>query len=882
MNSHQIRQKFINFFQKRNHEFVKSSPISLKDDPSLLFVNAGMNQFKDFFLGTRLAPHDKIVNSQKCLRVSGKHNDLEEVGHDTYHHTMFEMLGSWSFGDYFKQNAIELAWKFLTDELKISEDRLYVTYFEGSPEENIEEDIDTFKIWSKTISKNKIIAGKKKDNFWEMGKIGPCGPCTEIHIDLREENDISSTDARKLINRDHPLVIEIWNIVFIEFNRSSDGKLTPLPKKHVDTGMGFERLCMVMQNKKSTYDTDLFENLLNKLEKQTGYKYGADKKKDIACRVIVDHIRAIVFSVADDQLPSNTGAGYVVRRILRRAVRYGYTFLDLQKPFLFNFVDTLGSTFHEVFSEINDKKDVISSVILNEEKMFFKTLEKGLLMINDMIEKNHDLKKRISGKEVFTLYDTYGFPPDLTSLILKEKKQQFDMLEFENEMIKQKKRSKANLDSSINVGDWFVVNNFKIEGFDGYENTNFSSRISKYRFVKGSDGISTQIVFNRTPFYARGGGQVGDTGYFKKKCSSENKILKKYFVSDTFKENSLIIHLVKSEISDLDTSEYMLEPNLRDRDLISKNHSATHILHHVLRLKLGKHVEQRGSYVDKHRLRFDFSHFEKINENCLKEIENEVNTFIQSSFQLIETRNLSLKAAKDMGAISLFGEKYQDKVRVIEFGKSKELCGGTHVQNTIEISVFKIISESSVSSGVRRIEALTGLTAFEFLNNEYNRFCDLKKLTKTSDNINDFVADLIKKNKELKKYHDRQNEITYSNILEKITSQMIEFSKFKLILSNVNVNPSDMKNICFDILKKIDNVIIVLITNWNNKHIINIAVSKSICDKGIINSKFILDEFGDLIQAKGGGQLFYVVGSVNKISGSDSFFKAIKNKIKNL
>ena len=877
MKSDILRQRFIDFFESREHTFIPSSPMVVKDDPTLLFVNAGMNQFKDIFLGNKESIVNSAVNSQKCLRVSGKHNDLDEVGYDTYHHTMFEMLGNWSFGDYFKQNAISFAWEFLVKELKISEEKLYVTFFEGDKKDNLKSDDETKNIWSQIIHKDKIVPGSKKDNFWEMGKIGPCGPCTEIHIDLRPDIEIKNTPTLDLINKDHPQVIEIWNIVFVEFNRNENGTLSLLPQKHVDTGMGFERLCMVMQNKVSTYDTDVFSDLITSISNIANVKYGNDQNTDIAIRVIVDHIRAIGFSIADGQLPSNTGAGYVIRRILRRAVRYGYTYLNLKTPFLYKLIDVLVANFRNIFSDIDVQKSMIKNVIKEEEDTFLKTLGKGLDLINNSLKRNKT--KKINGADVFELYDTYGFPPDLTELILKEKGLSYNQEQFDKEMEKQKKRSRSA--SEINVGDWVQVNSISIDGFVGYDYQSHAAKIVKYRkaSVKGHDRF--HIVFDKTPFYPEGGGQIGDTGVILPPEGYVNP--EKNTVIDTKKENNMIIHVVDNLPSfgpENSMETYMLMPDNKRRQLIARNHSATHLLHHELRNMLGNHVEQKGSYVGADYLRFDFSHFEKINQTQIIELEKKINNLIIQSVDLKEFRNISLDEAKKMGALAFFGEKYDDRVRAIQFGNSIELCGGTHVANTAEIGFIKIISEFSIASGIRRIEAKTSKGAIDFVNQKINTLLNLQYLFKNTDNIIGAAKKIINENKELSILANEAKNTQASDLMDKLSNNMIDVNGLKLVLSKVDMDVGVMKNTCFQLISKYDNLVVALVTNKENRVILNIALSKQLVHQKKLDASQIINKVGAHINARGGGQPFFAVASGNNMNGVQNIFDDISKMIK--
>ncbi|MBL31875.1 MAG: alanine--tRNA ligase [Flavobacteriales bacterium] len=879
MKSIEVRRKFIDFFKSNTHSFTPSSPIVVANDPTLLFVNAGMNQFKDIFLDAANPTHSRVVNSQKCLRVSGKHNDLEEVGHDTYHHTMFEMLGNWSFGDYFKKEAIQFAWNFLTKELKLSEDRLYVTFFAGDLEDKLEQDIETKNIWSKIIASDKIISGSKNDNFWEMGKIGPCGPSTEIHIDLRSDDERTQQSASSLINKDHPQVIELWNIVFIEFNRKEDSTLESLPNKHVDTGMGFERLCMVLQGKTSTYDTDLFQDLIQNISLISGFDYGKNNDVDIAMRVIVDHIRAISFCVADGQLPSNNGAGYVIRRILRRAVRYGYTYLNLHTPFLYQLVDALADQFQGVFVEISNQKSIIKNIIEEEEKVFLHTLGNGLNLINQLISNLDSNSNLIHGSDVFALYDTYGFPPDLTSLILQEKGLHYDQKQFDQCMQEQKQRSRAA--SEIILGDWIKVTDVPIEGFVGHELFSvIDAKLIKYRKVKIKGESKFHLVFNKTPFYPEGGGQVGDQGLLILGVDTSSSISIK--IIDTKKENNLILHFVEN--FDCNKQHFLNPFELRidaeKRKLITRNHSATHLLHHTLRSCLGAHVEQKGSYVGSNYLRFDFSHFKKLDHIILSELEDKINHAIIMGIDLEEFRDVSIKDAQEMGAIGLFGEKYGDYVRVIKFQDSIELCGGTHVSNTTEIGVFKILSESSVASGIRRIEAVTSLCAIHFFQNKLHELEGLQLLLKSSDNIIDSVKRLMSENKQLHDLTKSSQKQKLDDVIKKLESEIIEVNNIKLITKELSLDVSMIKNICFSFIKRYDNILVALATKSKGKSVLNIALSKSLVELKNLNASQIINNVSTHINGKGGGQAFFSVASGDIPENFDPVFEEINDIIK--
>tara|TARA_Y100000589_G_scaffold331432_1_gene384953 strand:- start:13870 stop:16518 length:2649 start_codon:yes stop_codon:yes gene_type:complete len=878
MKSKKLRQHFISYFQNRKHQQVASSPIVIKDDPSLLFVNAGMNQFKDLFLGQKKVEYPRVVNSQKCLRVSGKHNDLEEVGLDTYHHTMFEMLGNWSFGDYFKRDAIFYAWDFLTRELGVDKDRLYITYFKGDENQKLQADLETKNIWSEIIDQSRIVEGNKKDNFWEMGQTGPCGPSTEIHIDLRLDDDRQKHPALSLINCDHPQVIEIWNIVFIEFNRLENKNLVSLPNKHVDTGMGFERLCMVLQNKKSTYDTDLFSNLINVLTKLSKFSYGKSSSIDVAFRVIVDHIRAIVFAIADGQKPSSNGAGYVIRRILRRAVRYGYTHLNLKEPFLYRLVNTLSEDFKDIYPEIFAQSNLITKIIEHEEKSFLRTLGKGLEQINNLVRQYEVKKTEIPGSDVFFLYDTYGFPPDLTNLILKEKGLCYNLDEFSTLMSEQKNRSRKS--SEINLGDWIILNTETNQDFLGYSKKEILNvNLLRYRKVTHHGQNYFHLVFNKTPFYPEGGGQVGDTGYITNMHISDLDFILP--VINTKKENNLIIHIVDANIFNIDLKNKEnigLHVDLKRRLSIQRNHSATHLLHNNLRLMFGNHIEQKGSFINSKYLRFDFSHHQKINDNELNSLEKNINQNITNALMLKEQINVPINEAKKMGAISLFGEKYTELVRVIQFGDSIELCGGTHVNNTSEIGWFKILSESSISSGIRRIEAVTSESAIKYANQQFNILGSLKNMLKNTDDLEKSVKLLVEENKQLRHLAEsnKKNQITQS--FNELNDKIIDNGNCKSLSAEINLDPASMKNICFKFLEKYDDIVILLLTTHAKKIIINVAVSKEMVKTKLLSANKILHLIATHINAKGGGQDFFVVASGSNYDGVPKLLKAF-NKI---
>ena len=852
MNSELIRKSFISFFNDKGHSFIKSHPLVVKNDPSLMFINAGMNQFKDFFLDNSKSKYPRVVNSQRCLRVSGKHNDLEEVGHDTYHHTMFEMLGNWSFGDYFKKDAILWSWEFLTKVLKIDKDRLYITIFSGDQEDNLTEDLESKEIWSSIVPNDRIISCSKHFNFWEMGNIGPCGPCSEIHIDLRNHSDRKLTNGKTLVNKDNPEVIELWNLVFMEFNRRDSGVLEKLSKKHVDTGMGFERLCMVMQNKKSTYDTDVFSKLILSVSKKSGIEYGIENEKDIAIRVIVDHIRAVSFAIADGQLPSNVGAGYVIRRILRRAIRYGFSFLNIKSPFLHQLVDEVFNQFKDVFPDIFSQKKYVSNIILDEENSFFKTLEKGTVLINKIIKNSKS--NLINSKRVFELYDTYGFPKDLTSLILKENGMSFSEKDFNFYLNEQKERSKSA--SNQLAKEWIILSGKDRKGFLGYKNPfllDCSVRILMYREIIIKNKNYYQLVFNQTPFYPEGGGQVGDQGFLIEK----NLIIP---ILDTKKENNLILHLVENLPKNLEI-EFTVKVDEEKRKLITRNHTATHLLQNELINILGDHVEQKGSLVNSKYLRFDFSHFEKVNHEKLKLLERNVNQKILSSISLDEKQDLTFEEAKKSGAIALFGEKYGDLVRVIKFDDSIELCGGTHVQNTSEIGVFKILSEYSVASGVRRIEAITSFAALKYYESALSDFNQVKKILKNTQSPIKTIESIILENKKLQNRIGALESKEFDSIKEDLLKSVVKINGIRTLILSNNISTKLLKNISFDLLKNSENFFLALFSIQNDKVIFNIGISNDLIKQKKWNASELIKDFAKDIDGAGGGQDFFASAS---------------------
>jgi alanyl-tRNA synthetase len=847
MSSAEIRKKFMDFFQARGHVIVPSSSIVVKNDPTLLFTNAGMNQFKDYFLGNSIPPHLRVADTQKCLRVSGKHNDLEEVGVDTYHHTMFEMLGNWSFGDYFKKEAIAWAWELITSDFKIPKDNLYVTIFEGDPSNHIPRDDEAFAEWKRWIPEDRILLGKKKDNFWEMGDSGPCGPCTEIHIDCRPESEIKKTDARKLVNADHPEVIEIWNIVFIQFNRLKDGRLESLPARHVDTGMGFERLTRIIQGKNSNYDTDIFTGTISKVEKICAKKYGAgNSKPDIAFRVIADHLRAISFTVADGQLPSNTGAGYVIRRILRRAVRYYYSGLGYKEPLLYQLVPTLATQFESVFPELKKQTEFVSKVIEEEEQAFLRTLEKGLRKMDDLIIES-GVTKIIPGKEAFELFDTYGFPLDLTRLIAHENNLGVDEQEFSVELEKQKARSRAA--TAVDAGDWTIIAANALTEFVGYDSLESKGRIARYRKFKSKGKESFQLVLNATPFYGESGGQVGDTGWLK----FEDETIE---VIDTRKENELIVHITE-RLPREPAREVIAEVDRMKRQNTEVHHSATHLLHAALRKILGNHVTQKGSLVNEFHLRFDFSHFAKLTDDELKKIENLVNEKIRQNIPVI-TKEMPREDALQMGAMALFGEKYGERVRVviIDPSYSIELCGGTHVDSTGELGFFKIKQESAVAAGVRRIEAVAGALCEAYLQEQFTTLQQAREILKYPADLTKSIAALTEENSQLRKKAElqeaKQLQVLGQELLKKVESANgVNFLGQVLELSN----PDSLKKLCFDLKQQLKNCIILLASNIGGKAHIVLGLDDQVANaKNLDAPKIIREKIAPLIAGGGGGQ----------------------------
>ena len=863
MTSQDVRKQFLDFFASKGHLIVPSAPIVLKDDPTLMFNNSGMAQFKEYFLGNGTPKSKRIADTQKCLRVSGKHNDLEEVGIDTYHHTMFEMLGNWSFGDYFKKEAINWAWELLTEVYRIPKDILYVSVFEGNPEENVPFDQEAWNIWKTLIDEDRIILGNKKDNFWEMGDQGPCGPCSEIHVDIRSAEEKALVSGKSLVNNDHPHVVEIWNNVFMEFNRKANGSLEKLPAQHVDTGMGFERLCMVLQGVQSNYDTDVFTPIIREIETITGAKYtikaanDEEDKVNIAIRVIADHLRAVAFAIADGQLPSNTGAGYVIRRILRRAIRYGFTFLDIKEPFIYKLVETLSNQMGSSFPEITSQKALCSIVIKEEENSFLRTLDQGLILLENII--TNSTGKIISGKKAFELYDTYGFPIDLTSLILRERGLELDETAFESELQKQKERSRAA--SKVKAGDWHILVDNVHEDFIGYDFTQANVKITRYRKVESAkDGEIYQLVFNTTPFYPEGGGQVGDKGYFQ---TSNGDLI---YIIDTKKENNLIIHFVKDLPNNLtETFKAVVDVSIRKKT--ASNHSATHLMHQALRSILGTHVEQKGSLVNPNHLRFDFSHFSKMTDDQLQQVEDFVNARIQEQLPLIERRNIPIQQALDEGAMALFGEKYGDAVRAIKFGESIELCGGIHVNNTADIWHFKIISEGAVAAGIRRIEAITSDSVKDYFASQAIQLKEINTVLKNAQDPIKAVVSLQEENAKLKRQLETLLKDKAKNMKGELAQELQEINGIQFLAKQVDLSPEGAKDLAYELGSLGKNIFLVLATADEGKPMLSCYISKELVAEKSLNAGQVVRELGKFIQGGGGGQPFFATAGGKNVDG---------------
>jgi alanyl-tRNA synthetase len=865
MKSQDIRKAYLQFFESKGHLIVPSAPIVLKDDPTLMFNNSGMAQFKEYFLGNGTPKSPRIADTQKCLRVSGKHNDLEDVGFDTYHHTMFEMLGNWSFGDYFKKEALAWAWEFLTEVLKLDKDRLYVSVFEGNPAENVPFDQEAWDIWKHYVSEDRIILGNKKDNFWEMGDQGPCGPCSEIHIDLRTEAERAAVSGRSLVNADHPQVVEIWNNVFMEFNRKADGSLEKLPAQHVDTGMGFERLCMAMQQVTSNYDTDVFTPLIQKIEQITGLQYTSNEvkaisevqnKTNIAIRVIVDHVRAVAFAIADGQLPSNGGAGYVIRRILRRAIRYGFTFLDTKEPFIYKLVEVLAQQMGEFFPEIKSQQQLVTNVIREEEASFLRTLDQGLQLLEQVASQTKG--SEVSGTKAFELYDTFGFPKDLTALILKEKGMSFNESEFDAAMQEQKNRSRAA--SEVSTEDWSVLIPGNVETFVGYDQVENEVKITRIRKVDSKkDGILYQIVLDNTPFYPEGGGQVGDKGTLV----SANEVID---IIDTKKENNLILHFAK-QLPENVHAAFVAKVNVDLRTATSKNHSATHLMHQALRSILGTHVEQKGSLVNPSYLRFDFSHFSKVTEEELKQVEDFVNARIEEQLALIERRSIPIQQALDEGAMALFGEKYGDSVRAIKFGQSMELCGGIHVQNTAEIWHFKIISEGAVAAGIRRIEAITGDAVKDFYAQQEQTLAEITSVLKNPQDTLKAVMSLQEDHGKLKKQVELLLKEKAKNLKGSLSSELQVVNGVQFLAMQVDLNAEGAKDLAYELGTLGTNLFLVLATAEDDKPMLTCYISKELVAEKNLNAGTVVRELGKYIQGGGGGQPFFATAGGKNAAG---------------
>jgi len=867
MKSQDIRHKFLEFFETKKHSIVPSAPMVLKDDPTLMFVNSGMAPFKEYFLGNAKPKNNRLVDSQKCLRVSGKHNDLEEVGYDTYHHTLFEMLGNWSFGDYFKKEAIAWAWELLTEVYKVDKDILYVTVFEGDKKDNLPMDQEAYDFWKAIIPEDRILMGNKKDNFWEMGEQGPCGPCSEIHVDIRSKEERAKVSGKDLVNEDHPHVVEIWNLVFMQYNRKADGSLENLPNKHIDTGLGFERLCMVLQGVQSNYDTDVFTPLIREIETITEKEYAKDDKVDVAIRVISDHVRAVAFSIADGQLPSNTGAGYVIRRILRRAVRYGFTFLDKKEPFIFRLVDVLSEKMGVAFPELKVQKQLIENVIKEEEQSFLRALDQGLILLDKIIDTTDG--DEISGEKVFELYDTYGFPIDLTALILNEKGLRLDEEGFKAELDKQKNRSRAA--SEMTTDDWVELNVSAEEDFVGYDALEAEVQITRYRkVVSKKDGEMYQLVFSQTPFYAEGGGQVGDKGYIE---ATNGDVV---YVLDTKKENNVIIHFTKNLPKNIeDTFKAVVDNKQRYRT--ECNHTATHLLHQALREILGVHVEQKGSAVHSKYLRFDFSHFSKVTIEQLRDVENFVNARIDGKLPLQEHRSIPMQQAIDDGAMALFGEKYGDNVRAIRFGQSIELCGGTHVKNTSDIWHFKITSEGAVAAGIRRIEAITNDAVKDFYFENNRAYFEMKDLLNNAKEPIKALKSLQDENSNLKKQIENLLKDKAKNIKGDLKNELTEINGIQFLAKKIDLDAAGIKDVSFELGTQFNNLFLIFGTEQKGKALLSCYISKELVAKKGLNAGQVVRELGKLIQGGGGGQPFFATAGGKNPDGIEEALIAAKN-----
>jgi len=865
MKSQDIRTKFLNFFEGKQHLIVPSSSMVLKDDPTLMFVNSGMAPFKEYFLGNAEPKKNRIADSQKCLRVSGKHNDLEEVGYDTYHHTLFEMLGNWSFGDYFKKEAIAWAWELLTDVYGIDKAIIYVTVFEGSDDaDNLKMDQEAYDLWKALIPEDRILMGNKKDNFWEMGDQGPCGPCSEIHVDIRSAEEKVKVDGKSLVNMDHPQVVEIWNLVFMQYNRKANKSLEALPNKHIDTGMGFERLCMVLQGVQSNYDTDVFTPIIREIETITDKGYGKDEKVDVAIRVISDHVRAVAFSIADGQLPSNNGAGYVIRRILRRAVRYGFTFLEKKEPFIYRLVDTLTKKMGTAFPELKAQKQLIENVIKEEESSFLRTLDQGLVLLGTIIK--NAKTKEISGAKVFELKDTYGFPEDLTDLILRENGYRYNTQEFNNSLKKQQDRGREA--SELKSDDWTILHHDEVEEFIGYDTLEAHVKITRYRkVVSKKDGEMYQLVFNITPFYPEGGGQVGDKGYLEDEHGDVVYIL------DTKKENNLIIHFAKN-LPKHNNEVLKAVVDAKQRYRTECNHTATHLLHQALREVLGAHVEQKGSSVHSKHLRFDFSHFSKVSIEELSDVENFVNARIEGKLPLQENRSVPKEQAIADGAMSLFGEKYGDTVRTIRFGKSIELCGGTHVKNTADIWHFKIVSEGAVASGIRRIEAITSDAVKDFYFENNRAYYDMRDLLNNAKEPVKALQNLQDENADLKKQIEGLLKDKAKHIKGDLKNEITEINGIQFLAKKLDLDAGGIKDVCFELGSQFDNLFLLFGAENNGKAILTCYISKELVASKDLNAGTVVRELGTYIQGGGGGQPFFATAGGKNPAGIEDALEA--------
>ena len=858
MKSAEIRQKFLDFFAGKGHAIVPSAPMVIKGDPTLMFTNAGMNQFKDIILGNARPKHTRVADAQKCLRVSGKHNDLEEVGHDTYHHTMFEMLGNWSFGDYFKEEAIAYAWEFLTEVMGLDKGRLYATVFEGNAEDRLEADKEAWEYWRRYLPEDRILFGSKKDNFWEMGDMGPCGPCSEIHIDLRPEYERAQRPGRELVNKDNPLVIEIWNLVFMQYNRKADGTLENLPSHHVDTGMGFERLCMAAQGKTSNYDTDVFMPIIKEIARLSGKTYGKDEQADVAMRVVADHLRTIAFSVTDGQLPSNVKAGYVIRRILRRAVRYAYTFLGQKDAFMYRLVPVLIEVMGQHYPELESQRTLIEKVIREEENAFLRTLDKGIRLLDKIVEKTKaENYVTVPGNVAFELYDTYGFPLDLTELILREQGLVVNRREFQAEMAAQKERSRSA--AAVNLDDWVELIADDTQEFVGYDYLETEVQITRYRRVSTKGKTLFQLVFNITPFYGEGGGQIGDQG----ELVSPSETLP---ILDTQKENGLIVHITNRLPEDL-TQTFTARVNAQRRTAIANNHTTTHLLHHALREVLGTHVEQKGSFVSDEYLRFDFSHFQKVTDAELEEVAALVNRQIMANYPLEERRGVPIAEAKKMGAMAIFGEKYGDLVRVVKFGESVELCGGTHARATGQIGFFLVLAESSVSAGVRRIEAVTAVKAEEYVMNHFRMMKEMENMFKSNRSLLENIKGMLDENESLRKDVERFENEGLQIAKKALKNNCRTVRDICYISQVVNMSPAKAKDLAFQLKGECPNLILVLGGVFNGKPYLTVMINENLVKEYDLHAGQIVKDAAQEMKGGGGGQPFFATAGGSNPDG---------------